>query len=201
MHKFDSKVLLLLLVSLMFLCSQAEITQNKNDLHYSNQTHFSFSIDESQRRDPDIRSFQTADRLLRGQTHLEGSLEDFSHKNDKTTKFLYTELNGIVGTIHHAYMNHLPLQLSVSDFILLIGQGLAKHMQNHAEDVRPHFVDFQGKKKIEIWRGDLMPGKKNDWSTVFGEFAEEIRKRVKLDFYDVMVSVSESVRFSGFLRF
>ena len=32
-----------------------------------------------------------------------------------------------------------------------------------------------------------MPGQENDWSTVFGEFAEEIRKRVKLDFYDVMV--------------
>jgi len=171
-------------MSLLFLNSLAETTSSSPS---SNQTHFTFFVGKSQLKDPNIRDFSTAENLLRRITNLEGSLEDFSHKNDKTTKFVETEINGIVGTIHAAYINHLPLQLSVSDFVLLIGQGLAKHMQNHAEDVRPHFVDFQGKQTISITRGDLLPGKENDWSTVFGEFAEEIRKRVKLDFYDVMV--------------
>ncbi len=188
MQKLFSSKTLFLLFSLLFLCSLAETTQNrKSSSYHSNQTHFTFPIDEAQLRAPDLRYLQTADRLLRGQTHLEGPLEDFSHKSDRKTKFLYTGLNGILGTVHHAYVNHLPLQLSVSDFILLIGQGISKHMQVHAEDVRPHFVDFEGKQTIIITRGDIMPGKVNDWSTVFGEFAEEIKKRVKLDFYDIMV--------------
>jgi len=46
---------------------------------------------------------------------------------------------------HFAYGNNHPLKISVSDFILMIGQGLAVHMEIHAEDVRPYFVNHEGK--------------------------------------------------------
>jgi len=164
----------------MFLSSFVEPARSS-----SNETHFSFHVEDAQPEDL-TKEYTTPASLLTEQTHLKGPLEDFSHKNDRTTKFVATQLKGILGTIHEAYVKHLPLQLSVSDFILLIGQGIAKHMQIHAEDVRSHFVDFEGKEKITIIR-DFEQGKENDWSTIFGEFSNEIRKRVKLDFYDVMV--------------
>jgi len=88
---------------------------------------------------------------------------------------------------HFAYVNHYPLKISVSDFILMIGQGIAAHMEIHAEDVRPYFVSHEGKEKIEILREDFKAEGGNDWSTVFGEFAEGVKERVKMDFYDVMV--------------
>jgi len=69
----------------------------------------------------------------------------------------------------------------------MIGQGLAAHMEIHAEDVRPYFVNHEGKEKIIITRGDFKIEGGNDWSTVFGEFALGVKERVKMDFYDLMV--------------
>jgi len=92
-----------------------------------------------------------------------------------------------MGALHWSFIQHFPLKLSVSDFILMIGQGIAKHMEVHAEELRPIFVNHQGKEKIEIERNDLIMGAENDWSTIFGEFSAEIQKRVKTDLYDVMI--------------
>jgi len=97
-------------------------------------------------------------------------------------------MNGFMSAIHWAYIQHYPLKLSVSDFILMIGQGLAKHMEKHAETLRKEFVNHDGKELIEIKRADLIPGREdNDWSTVFGQFTDEIKKRIKTDLYEVMI--------------
>jgi len=60
-------------------------------------------------------------------------------------------------------------------------------MELHAEDVRPHFVNHEGKEAITIDRFEFSGEGGNDWSTVFGQFADKVKERVKLDFYDVMV--------------
>ncbi len=113
--------------------------------------------------------------------------DDFSHKKDIKTKIIMTNRNGLMSAAHFAYVNHFPLKISVSDFILMIGQGIAAHLDIHAEDVRPYFVNHEGKETITIVRSNFKPEGGNDWSPVFGEFAEGVQKRVKMDFYDIMI--------------
>ena len=114
-------------------------------------------------------------------------IDDFSHKQDVNTKILFSDINGLMGAAHFAYYNHYPLKISVSDFILMIAQGIAAHLDIHAEEVRPYFVNHEGKEKISIFRPDFRPQGGNDWSTVFGQFAEGVKERIKMDFYDIMV--------------
>jgi len=130
----------------------------------------------------------TAQEIILQKIPSKPRLEDFSHRKDTSAVFLESEMNGFMSAIHWAYTQHYPLKLSVSDFILMIAQGLAKHLEKYAEELRPQFVNHEGKEIIEICRGDLIPGRDdNDWSTVFGQFTDEIKKRVKTDLYDVMI--------------
>jgi len=145
---------------------------------------FSFAVDDvEQNKDLDCY-FQSIRRAFEEYMELNVRIEDISHNN---AKLVSGSGIGVLDAINFAYIHHYPLKLSVSDFIFMIGQGLSTHISVHSEELREHFVDFQGKEKIVILRPDLIPGEKNDWSTVFGEFSEEIRERVKTDFYDVLI--------------
>ena len=54
-----------------------------------------------------------------------------------------------------AYKNHLPIIISPDIIWTLILQGFALHVQSNSEKLRTSFVDFDGKKKLEIQREDL----------------------------------------------
>jgi hypothetical protein len=95
--------------------------------------------------------------------------------------------SGFFTALHTAFQYHYPLKLSVSDFIILIGQGLGRHIEKYAEELREYFVSHQGKEQIEIHRDHFVKGQQNDWSTVFGEFGDEIKKRVKTDIYNIVI--------------
>jgi len=152
-----------------------------------NDTTFTFKVDNVKQNKVLITEGYSAEVALKQKTRFKLKIEDFSHKDAKT-KLLPSDINnGLMNAIHFAYINHYPLKLSVSDFILMIGQGIAKHMEVNAEELRSQFVDFEGKKEIIIERLDLVPGLENDWSTVFEEFSVEIQKHVKTDLYDVLI--------------
>jgi len=65
--------------------------------------------------------------------------------------------------------------------------GLSIHIEKNAEKLRHYFVNYEGKEIIAISRNEFVKGQQNDWSTVFGEFAEEIKKRVKTDIHGVII--------------
>lgn len=151
----------------------------------SSETLFTFQVDDVEICKTN-RRLMDAETILRTSAEIKEKLEDFSHRGKEDEIFI-TGRMGFVGALHTAYQNHYPLKLSVSDFIILIGQGLGKHIDQNAEKLRKHFVNHEGKEMIEIRRDDFVMGQQNDWSTVFGEFAEEIKKRVKADVYDVVI--------------
>jgi len=154
----------------------------------SSDNSFTFKVDDVKPEKPTRVSAYAPKDVIRNRvdkTNLK--FDDFSHKNDTKTKIIMSNRNGLMSAAHFAYVNHYPLKISVSDFILMIGQGIAAHMEIHAEDVRPYFVNHEGKEKITISRPNFNVGGGNDWSTVFGEFAEGVKERIKMDFYDVMV--------------
>jgi len=113
-------------------------------------------------------------------------IEDFSHRNSTDT-FISRLNNGFLSTLHEAYQEHYNLTLSVSDFIILIGQGLSEHIYANAEKLRNQFVDFQDKEHIIIIRDEFRIGQQNDWSGVLTEFADTIKQKVKSNVHEIIV--------------
>lgn len=90
-----------------------------------------------------------------------------------------TEEHGFLGAARHAFSEHLPLRIRPDDVWLLIVQGLAKHVELHAESLRERLVAHEGQVTLTIDRdGFVLGADDNDWSSVFPEFREAIRKHV-----------------------
>jgi len=145
-----------------------------------------FSVDKVERYNEKPFS-NTIQRVLKDLGVNIDNCEDFSHKGNSEENIIYCDVPGLMAAVHIAYSNHYALKLSVSDFIILIGQGLGRHIEKHAEKLREHFVSHQGKEMITISRDEFVKGQNNDWSTVFGEFADEIKRRVKADVHGVII--------------
>lgn len=83
--------------------------------------------------------------------------------------------NPFVDTAMLAYDLHLPIVISPDDVWLCLANGLAAHINQNAEELRSQFVDFEGKKYIEIQRNGFVKGSStNDWQGCFVEFSEQI---------------------------
>ena len=64
---------------------------------------------------------------------------------------VYTKgIDNILQGFYSAYENHLPIRLTPDIIWLLIVQGFAQHVNYNAEELRQKFVNFEGKKKLEI---------------------------------------------------
>ena len=96
--------------------------------------------------------------------------------------------NGLVHTFMTAYNNHLPLELSPDDVWLAVCQGFSAHILANSEQLRKEFVDFDGKKKLEVRRDEFVLGSPdNDWPSVFGEFSEKIKDNIGAKMHSTFV--------------
>ncbi|MGA2706143.1 MAG: DUF4419 domain-containing protein [Isosphaeraceae bacterium] len=85
----------------------------------------------------------------------------------------------VVAAAHRAFMDHRPLCLSPDMIWLMIIQGVANHINAHAEELRPRIVSHQGKVTMQVQRDDFVKGSpENPWSEVFNEFSVQIRDHV-----------------------
>lgn len=97
--------------------------------------------------------------------------------------------SGLISAIHAAWSYHYPLVLTPDALWLCIAQGLAQHVNfgDNAEKLRHLFVEFEGKKTLEVRRDDFVKGSPhNPWPAVFDSFAEQIRKNVGEKTYRVL---------------
>jgi hypothetical protein len=84
-----------------------------------------------------------------------------------------------VAAVHHAFMDHRPLRLSPDLIWLVICQGVANHINAHAEDLRPRLVPHRGQVTLAVRRNNFVKGSpENPWPEVFCEFSEQIRGHV-----------------------
>ncbi len=89
----------------------------------------------------------------------------------------------VVAAVHLAFMNLRPLSLSPDTIWLMFIQGVANHINVHAEELRPKIVSHQTKIKIEVRRDDFVKGSpENAWSEVFHEYSAQIRDHVGPNF-------------------
>lgn len=85
--------------------------------------------------------------------------------------------HAFLAAVHQAFAWHHPLVLRPDDIWLLLAQGLALHVNGHAEELRERFVDHQGQATITVRRDDFVPGSpSNPWPEAFGAFSDEVAR-------------------------
>ncbi len=92
----------------------------------------------------------------------------------------YPVCNGFIAAVHTAFSQHYPLVFSPDSIWLCIIQGLSSHINANAEKLRQHFVEFEGKKDLEILMSiHFVKGSpSNPWEIVFEKFSQGIRKHI-----------------------
>ncbi len=98
------------------------------------------------------------------------------------------QFHPVIAAIHKAFQDHRPLCLSPDMIWLMIGQGLANHVNVHAEELRSRFVEHEGKAKIKVRRDDFIKGSpENPWQEVFTEFSARVRFHIGDVTHDLLV--------------
>ena len=94
-------------------------------------------------------------------------------------KVVASQYHPFVAAVNAAFCDHRPLVLSPDMLWLLIGHGLARHVNANSDALRRQFVQHDGKEKIVVRRDDFVKGSpENPWSEVFGEFSAQIKKHI-----------------------
>lgn len=83
--------------------------------------------------------------------------------------------NALVNSVMWAYNQHWEMVFAPDDIWLAIANGFARHINANAEELRSKFVDWDGKKYIEVRRDSFVKGSPvNDWPGAFAEFSDKI---------------------------
>ena len=87
-------------------------------------------------------------------------------------------INNILQGFYSAYENHLPIRLTPDIIWLLIVQGFASHVNYNSKELREKFVNFEGKKKLEIIISkyhSYKQMKSRDYEMLFENLTEKIK--------------------------
>lgn len=95
-----------------------------------------------------------------------------------------TGIHPLALAIHLSFNDHRPLRLTPDAIWLTLAQGMAHHINNHAETLRSFFVKHSGKEKLRVEFQTL--NQPEEWANLIQEFALHIRDRVGADFYQLM---------------
>ena len=79
-----------------------------------------------------------------------------------------------------AYKNHYPITVTPDMIWLLIVQGFSRFMEKYSELVRERFVNFTGKKDLNVNRLQYSPynASQEVWDGIVQEFVQKIEKNV-----------------------
>ena len=77
-----------------------------------------------------------------------------------------------------AHCKHFPLRLKPDDIWLLIVQAFSNHVNANIEMLRQHFVNFEGKKPLEVIYPDKLDLKDVDKKTL-EDFSVQINEQMK----------------------
>ena len=149
------------------------------------------SISDSQKRD--FENWLRIDLLDKGQKikqftdmvenqyHL-GAYDVLGASRNYYTSKVYTKgIENILQGFYSAYENHLPIRLTPDIIWLLIVQGFAQHVNFNAEYLRQKFVNFEGKKKLEIIISkyhSYKQMKSKDYEDLFVNLTEKIKENI-----------------------
>ena len=88
---------------------------------------------------------------------------------------------GFLAACMTAFAHHLPLALSPDDLWTVISNGFARHVDQHAEELRANFVAHQGQMEIRIREDSMVKGRSppEQWEElIFPKFVDEMANNV-----------------------
>jgi len=89
--------------------------------------------------------------------------------------FSFGSYNSFFMGMYQAYADHRPFVLSPDMIWLLISQGFARHVNNNAESLRKHFVDFEGKTSLIVTSNEVdIDNPNSPWENIFPKFTKQI---------------------------
>jgi len=166
-------------------CTETRSKENPNEVRLlslkdsSISPHvFTFSVDPVviSTKKPELVTPEVAFRM---KSKCQLPLEEFSHKKKTKKCIVPSNFSGFMTAVHFAYANHYHLRLSVSDFIILIAQGLAHHLNNHAELIKGEFLELHEKEPILVHRHPSTPGNDDKWVDALEDTIEDFKRQIK----------------------
>lgn len=101
--------------------------------------------------------------------------------------------SSFLDSIHIAFAEHRPLRLSPDIIWTQILQGLALHVQNNAEELRPHLVSHQGKQDLTALIGDFnCHSPESDWQSLIDSLASTLKGAIGDKFDRLIADFSTS---------
>ena len=119
--------------------------------------------------------------MAKNQYHLDVDNVLGASSNYYTSKVYIKGINNILQGFYSAYENHLPIRLTPDIIWLLIVQGFAQHVNFNAEYLRKKFVNFEGKKTLEIIINkyhSYKQMKSRDYEDLFENLTEKIKENI-----------------------
>ena len=137
--------------------------------------------------------------MVENQYHLDDYQVVGASPNFYTKKVYIYKISNILQGFYSAYENHLPIRLLPDTIWLLIVQGFAYHVNFNAKYLRDKFVNFEGKKKLEIIISkyhSYKQMKSEDYENLFENLTEQIKANVGaglVDTIDFNFSTSDKI--------
>ena len=130
------------------------------------------------------QNIQQFTEMVDNQYHLDDYCVLGASPNFYTSKVYTRGINNILQGFYSAYENHLPIRLTPDIIWLLIVQGFSHHVNYNAKNLREKFVNFEGKKKLEI----IIPKyhsykqmKSEDYAELLENLTEKIKENVGVE--------------------
>ena len=104
-------------------------------------------------------------------------LEILYHNFDtEEVQFYSNKKTSLISGLIEAYKNHYPITVTPDMIWILILQGYSRFMEKYSELVRERYVNFEGKKNINLNRTGIFPeeASKEVWEGIIKEFIEKI---------------------------
>ncbi len=86
--------------------------------------------------------------------------------------------HALIGAIHIAFAEHRPLVLTPDAIWVAILHGLAQHVHNHSEELRPVLVSHLGRKDMVIELNIDPDSPESAWDLVISEFSARLSEEV-----------------------
>jgi hypothetical protein len=87
------------------------------------------------------------------------------------------DLHPLLQAVHVAFAEHRPLSLSPDHIWLIIAQGFAIHVDQHAEELRSRFVRHDGRAEVAVSVEEL-PQTSAAWAAAITQFGKGIEQHV-----------------------
>ena len=127
------------------------------------------------------QKIQQFTEMVENQYHLDNYCVLGASPNFYTSKVYTKGINNILQGFYSAYENHLPIRLTPDIIWLLIVQGFSHHVNYNSKELREKFVNFEGKKKLEIIIPKYHSYKQmtsEDYAELFEKLTEKIKENV-----------------------